>query len=59
MMYNKTWREDIGIDELEDNLFTKIIFDAETGETVCSVFGKTLEELQLNVDRILETNLII
>lgn len=54
----KYWKEDIGIDELNDDLFQQIIMD-ETGKTICHVFGNTLEELADNVERILETNFIV
>jgi hypothetical protein len=52
------WKEDIGIDELNDDLFQQIIYDSTTGKHICHVFGNTLEELADNVERILETNFI-
>ncbi len=50
------WKEDMGIDEMTDDTFQQIIFDPETGENICAVWGRTLEELAQNVDRILTTN---
>lgn len=37
---------DLGIDELDENLFRIIVFISETEKTFCHVFGETAEECE-------------
>lgn len=54
---NNYWREDIGIDQLSDDSYKQAIINKQ-GKVVCYAVGDTLEELAINVERILETNLL-
>ena len=54
---NNYWGEGIGIEQLSDDSYKQAIMNS-LGKVVCYAVGDSLEELQINVERILETNLL-
>lgn len=54
---NTYWREDIGIDQLYNDIYQQAIIN-NLGKVVCYAVGDSLEELAINIKRILETNLL-